>query len=166
MDRLLKLSEAARLLSISPKTLKSWCKQGKVRYSLTKGGHFLVFQSSVAKILREKEAVKLHIFVVEDVLDSRDVLEYFLRLLGYEVTTCSNGEEAWDIAQRRNFDAYIIDTYLNGEISGTDDPEGIKLCWRIRALDPVTPIIFYSAVSKPARNNGQSPSRWRRRLHC
>jgi molybdopterin-binding protein len=47
---LYRLSEAARLLSISPSTLKQWIRRGRIRSVKTPGGHHRIQRSEVERV--------------------------------------------------------------------------------------------------------------------
>lgn len=47
---LLKLAEAAKLLHVTPQTLKQWIYKGKVRSAKTPGGHHRIPQSEVQRL--------------------------------------------------------------------------------------------------------------------
>ena len=84
---------------------------------------------------------KKRILCVEDDQDSCDMLAKFLGILGYEVVSANSGADALRLAREQRFDTYVLDNWLV-------DMSGVELCKRIRALDPHTSIIFYSAAAK------------------
>ena len=85
--------------------------------------------------------IKKRILCVEDDPDSCEMLAKFLEILGYEVVSANSGADALRLAREQRFDTYVLDNCL-------DDMSGVELCKRIRAFDPHTPIIFYSAAAK------------------
>jgi CheY-like chemotaxis protein len=60
----------------------------------------------------------------------------------YSLTCVRSFVEGLRQARLRYFDLYILDNWLPG---GT----GVELCRRIRAFDPNTPVLFYSATAYP-----------------
>ena len=82
--------------------------------------------------------VQCHILFVEDNLDTQEVVSMFLEIEGYQVTSVHTAAEALRLAAMRAFNLYLLDNRL-------PDESGITLCRQLRALDPHTPIIFYSA---------------------
>lgn len=87
------------------------------------------------------EKVKKRILCVEDDPDSCEMLAKFLEIVGYEVVSANSGADALRLAREHRFDTYVLDNWLA-------DMSGVELCKRIRAFDPHTPIIFYSADAK------------------
>jgi DNA-binding response OmpR family regulator len=78
------------------------------------------------------------ILLVEDNEDEWEMVE--LTLLDYKLTFARDFDEGLRLARQRRFDLYILDNWL-------PDGSGIGLCRRIRAFDPSTPILFYSAAA-------------------
>jgi len=78
------------------------------------------------------------ILLVEDEEDAIELAT--LALAEYEITCARNFDEGLSIAQLRDFDLYILDSYL-------PDKSGVELCRAIRVFDPDTPILFYSAAA-------------------
>jgi DNA-binding response OmpR family regulator len=54
-----------------------------------------------------------------------------------DVTPALSIKEAFQAAQNKHFDLYLLDNRF-------PDGSGFELCRRLRELDPQTPIIFYS----------------------
>jgi len=77
------------------------------------------------------------VLYVEDDADTRDFVTYLLKAEGYAVTTTEDGQHALNLVRTWSFDLYMIDNWL-------PDMTGIKLCQKLRAVDPSTPILFYS----------------------
>jgi excisionase family DNA binding protein len=153
MDNL-KPSEAAKLLNVSYFTVKQWIYGGKIQSIKTPGGHHRIPRSEIERVTggapqageepgragAEPAAESHHILVAEDTPDTLGFLDMYLRQWGYEVTATSNGLEAWEhVKNGATFDLYLLD-YMLPDIAGTD------LCRSIRERDPLTPVIFFSAV--------------------
>jgi len=149
----LKPGEAAELLKVSVHTLKQWIYQEKIRSIKTPGGHHRIPRAEIERLvggqgivgptsgqtsMRGKQEMR-RALVIEDNLDSRDLLANLLPTWGFEATAAITAVEALRLAQSGDFDLYIIDTWL-------PDGNGIDLCRRIRESDSVTPIVFYSAL--------------------
>ncbi|MEN3330690.1 MAG: hypothetical protein V7641_55 [Blastocatellia bacterium] len=82
--------------------------------------------------------VQCHILFVEDNLDTQEIVSMFLQIEGYRVTIAQTAAEALRLATTQTFNLYLLDNRL-------PDESGIALCKQLRATDPHTPIIFYSA---------------------
>src|SRR5215467_8954458 len=78
------------------------------------------------------------ILLVDDYEDTRDLAT--LTLTEYELICARDFDEGLRLAQQQDFDLYILDNWL-------PDKSGVELCRAIRALDPYTPILFYSAAA-------------------
>jgi DNA-binding response OmpR family regulator len=78
------------------------------------------------------------ILLVEDEEDAKDLCA--LTLAEYELTCSSDFDEGLRLARQRDFDLYILDSWLPGK-------SGVELCRAIREFDPETPILFYSAAA-------------------
>jgi CheY-like chemotaxis protein len=78
------------------------------------------------------------ILLVEDVDDARALCA--AALAEYTVICASDFDEGLRLAQQQDFDLYILDNWLL-------DKSGVELCRAIRAFDPHTPILFYSAAA-------------------
>ena len=85
-------------------------------------------------------SLKGRILCTEDDADTRDLLVLTLNLAGYEVVCSEDAEHAFDIIRRERFDLYLLDNWLP-TLSGMD------LCDRIREVDTMTPILFYSGAA-------------------
>src|SRR5262245_21778073 len=78
------------------------------------------------------------ILLVEDEEDAKDLCT--LTLAEYELTCARDFDEGLRLARQRDFDLYILDSWLPGK-------SGVELCRAIREFDPDTPILFYSAAA-------------------
>ena len=78
------------------------------------------------------------ILLVEDYEDLRDLTT--LTLTEYTFSCARNFNEGLRLARQGGFDLYILDNWL-------PDKSGVELCRAIRAFDPYTPILFYSAAA-------------------
>ena len=83
-----------------------------------------------------------HKFRILCVEDHEDTLELITLVLEnhYDVTTARSIESAWKLAQHGGFDLLLLDSWLV-------DGSGLTLCRRIREIDQITPILFYSAAA-------------------
>src|SRR5581483_4588291 len=80
------------------------------------------------------------ILFVEDNHDTAQLVTMILESPDHRVTCVATIEEALELLARSAFDLYLLDTRL-------PDGSGIELCRQIRASDPNTPIIFFSAAA-------------------
>jgi len=80
------------------------------------------------------------ILFVEDDKDNWEMLA--LNLKEHSLICASNFAEGLRLARQGYFDLYILDNWL-------PDGFGVELCRCIRAFDPNTPVLFYSAAAYP-----------------
>ncbi len=88
------------------------------------------------------------ILIAEDEPDIRDLIAFTLRFAGYEVATCSNGEEAVQLAKKEYPDLILLDVRMP-RMTGYD------ACKEIKA-DPTlkdVPVVFLSAKGQEAEIN-------------
>lgn len=82
--------------------------------------------------------MKATILLAEDDTTLSFVIKDNLQEAGFDVTTCANGEIAWQQFQKKNFDICLLD--INMPLR-----DGYSLARKIRQQTDVTPIIFLSA---------------------
>jgi DNA-binding response OmpR family regulator len=80
---------------------------------------------------------KKRILFVDDDKDAQDLVR--LTLTDYVIVVAYKFSEGLSLARQGRFDLYILDNWL-------PDGTGIDLCRQIREFDPLTPILFYTAV--------------------
>lgn len=86
---------------------------------------------------------RYHILYAEDNEDSRDLVSMICQLSDIEVVTASTVGDAWETAQTKHFDLYLLDSRF-------PDGDGLNLCRRLRRFAPLAPILFFSAtLTKP-----------------
>ncbi|QFT89274.1 Transcriptional regulatory protein WalR [Bacillus sp. THAF10] len=85
----------------------------------------------------EEWCVCMHVFVVDDEKNIRDILEKYLVNEGYKVTLFSKGEQVVSEIQRLSPDLIVLDIMMPGM-------DGLELCKDIRKRSEI-PIIFVSA---------------------
>ena len=85
------------------------------------------------------------ILCVEDNVDSTELIKFLLECEdeNYAVTTAASAGEALNLMAENSFDFYIFDFKL-------PLMSGVELCRSIRETDKTTPIIFYTAMARPA----------------
>lgn len=81
-----------------------------------------------------------HILYIEDHDDTRELVTLILANSNYRVTTAASSKEALKLAREKQFDLYILDSWL-------PDGSGVELCKQIREFDRRTPIMFISAAA-------------------
>jgi DNA-binding response OmpR family regulator len=86
------------------------------------------------------EPVKGRILFAEDHEDTRDLMVLVFGQSNYDVVTAPSIAGALKLVEAGTFDLFVLDSFL---IDGT----GIELCKCIRVIDPLTPILFYSALA-------------------
>ncbi|CAN5719722.1 response regulator transcription factor [soil metagenome] len=82
--------------------------------------------------------MKATILLAEDDTTLSFVIKDNLQEAGYEVTTCTNGETAWQQFQKKDFDICLLDVNMPVR-------DGYSLAKRIRQSSDVVPIIFLTA---------------------
>lgn len=80
---------------------------------------------------------KCSVLCVDDHHDTSEMLELLLSKEDYEVETAGTMEDACRLAEKRQFDLYVLDRRL-------PDATGLELCQRLQELTPGVPCIFYS----------------------
>ena len=81
--------------------------------------------------------MKPRILFVDDHEDTRQLIEFGLKNLGYEVAVAASPSEGIRLARGEQFDLYLLD----GRFA---EGSGVELCSAIREFDPETPIIFFT----------------------
>jgi len=89
----------------------------------------------------------MRVLIAEDDLTSRIMLQAVLSKWGYEVTSASDGEEAWNVLQRSDAPRLVV---LDWMMPGMD---GITLCRKLRAQDRVDPLYILLLTSKGEPND-------------
>ncbi|MEO6489626.1 MAG: response regulator transcription factor [Ferruginibacter sp.] len=82
--------------------------------------------------------MKASILLAEDDTTLSFVIKDNLQEAGYEVTTCTNGEVAWQQFQKKEFDICLLDVNMPVR-------DGYSLAKKIRQQTDVIPIIFLTA---------------------
>jgi len=82
---------------------------------------------------------KGRILIVEDHLDTCELMITFLEQSSYEVWPACTVADGARLARSQRFDLYLLDNRL-------PDGTGVELCRQIRQLHPRTPILFFSAL--------------------
>ena len=85
------------------------------------------------------------VLLVEDEEAIRDLVSFHLKLADFDYTTLADGNDALDLAQRREFDLIILDIVLPGV-------DGITVCQSIRREGPnrEVPILMLTARAEEA----------------
>lgn len=78
------------------------------------------------------------VLFVEDISDTRDLVEFSLRQDGFDITTAQTAREGIELARQNSYALILLDI-------GLPDRDGLELCRQIRAFDPRTPIVLYTA---------------------
>ena len=80
------------------------------------------------------------VLCVDDDADAREMLSELLKFSLIETKAVGTAAQALSLIQTERFDLYLLDAWL-------PDLDGVELCRRIRALDPHTPVLFYSGAA-------------------
>ena len=86
----------------------------------------------------------LRVLYVEDNPDSFEMLSVMLGMSQIELESAGSVSEALARAGRERFDLYLLDSEL-------PDGNGNSLCRTLRAVDPETPVLFYSGDAYPEK---------------
>jgi len=82
------------------------------------------------------------VLIVDDDDDSRELTGVLVEQAGYDVVGAASCREGIRLAKQGRFAAIILDNWF---VQGS----GLDLCREIRTVDPVTPIMFFSAAAYP-----------------
>jgi CheY-like chemotaxis protein len=89
----------------------------------------------------------MRVLIAEDDLTSRIMLQAVLSKWGYEVTSATDGEEAWNVLQRTDAPPLVV---LDWMMPGMD---GLTLCRKLRAQDRADPLYILLLTSKGEPND-------------
>ena len=81
------------------------------------------------------------ILFVEDISDTRELVEFSLRQDGFDIQTVQTAQEGLDLARKKSFALILLDI-------GLPDKDGLQLCREIREFDQKTPIVLYTAYGE------------------
>ena len=81
------------------------------------------------------------ILFVEDISDTRELVEFSLRQDGFDVKTVQTAQEGLDLARKKSYALILLDI-------GLPDKDGLQLCREIREFDQKTPIVLYTAYGE------------------
>ena len=84
----------------------------------------------------------MRILHVEDDEDTRTLVAFIVEGEGWEVVSVDNAATAMALAAPGGFARYLLDNWIEGDTQNA-------LCVGLRALDPDTPILFYSGAVFP-----------------
>ena len=87
--------------------------------------------------------IRPQILVVEDDESTREMMSFLLKPLGSSMLSVQTAHQALQLVKSRRFDLYILDGWL-------PQIDGYALCKRIRMVDPVGRILFYSGAARSA----------------
>lgn len=80
---------------------------------------------------------KCRVLCVDDHRDTSEMLQMLLSEEDYEVHVAASVEEACHMAERTQYDLYVLDKRL-------PDGSGVELCETLAKITPVVPCIFYT----------------------
>lgn len=86
---------------------------------------------------------KGRILYIEDHDDTRELVKLVLERDDYSVTCERTLSGALDAAHTHQFDLFLLDNSLI-------DGSGIEFCQRLREVDQLTPVLFYSGAASDA----------------
>lgn len=91
------------------------------------------------------------VLVVEDEDAVRNLIRTLLRIAGYEVLTCQDGEEALDLLDARGGEINLLITDINLGIR----MDGFETANALRARQPSLKVLFISGEDEEARVTGE-----------
>ena len=77
---------------------------------------------------------------VDDDAEACAMLSALLMSSGINCRCAASAAEAWTLIRADQFDLYLLDAWLPGV-------DGFEFCRQLRAIDSITPIIFYSGAA-------------------
>ena len=80
----------------------------------------------------------MHILIIEDEIALCQSIAEGLRMDGYEIDTCFDGNEGLDLCTCENYDLILLDLNLPGM-------DGLEILRQFRRMDDSTPILILSA---------------------
>ncbi len=80
------------------------------------------------------------VLCVDDEADACAMLSALLKLSGIECECAESAAEARKLISTSRFDLYLLDAWL-------PDLDGFEFCRQLRAIDSITPILFYSGAA-------------------
>jgi len=141
-------AQAAKLLHVSPVTIRYWASEGKLNFITTAGGHRRFKLSDIESLqnLSTKTNTQPAILVVEDnELHAELVVDFLSDLsLNYRIIIAKNGFEAGSFIHSETPKLIILDIMMPGL-------DGFAVCEQIRANNNTKhiPIIAMSGHSDP-----------------
>ena len=108
--------------------------------------HIVDTVPSIARLAAALRPPPVHILVIEDHDDTRDVLDILLRTEGYEVTLAIDGEDGLDKYRRRPADIVLVDVFMPRK-------NGIDTIRELLRDYPDAVCIAMSADGDPLRRN-------------
>jgi len=139
-------AEAARRLSVSPITLRSWADKGFVRVHITLGGHRRYPLSEVERLMEysNNEAAPLKLIIVDDDQFTIELIKNYLSEMSFpvEVETALDGFEAGQKLQSFKPHVMLLDLMMPGM-------DGFAVCKRVKS-NPTTASTRIIAMSGQA----------------
>ncbi len=134
----LTISQAARYCAVDRVTMWRWIKQGKIRASVTLGGHHRIRKADLESFVFERGMFPLtdhpspakRILVVDDDPSVQGMLRKMLSACNYETEAASDGFEAGIKIAKFKPGLVILDLFMPGM-------DGFEVCKRIKE-DPDT----------------------------
>jgi DNA-binding response OmpR family regulator len=78
-----------------------------------------------------------HILYADENEDARLMLSALLKFSDIEVQEAKSFEETIELAQKKQFDLYLLDTRFQKN-------NGLELCRKLKEINCLTPVVFYS----------------------
>jgi len=146
-------TEAARLLMVSPITVRAWARAGLLPSETTPGGHRRYRPAEVERFRRERARLRRHgplrILVVDD---NQAMVEYLCELLtglpaAIECETAGDGFDAGGKLRSFAPDVVLLDLMMPGM-------DGFEVCRRIKE-DPATAAVRVIAMTGHAGEDNE-----------
>jgi len=144
-------NEVAKLLMVSPITVRSWAQKGWLIAKVTPGGHRRFLKSDVERFIQESGAIladaqpkPMRILIVDDDPIIIDITQHFLEQSGLnlEIQVAQNGFEAGSKVFSFLPDVVLLDLLLPGI-------DGFRVCAQIKS-NPTTQNIRVIAITAEA----------------
>ena len=148
------IPQAAKYCSISRTTLWRWVKSGKLKASLTPGGHYRILKKDMESFILEKGMYPLannqsqsnRILIVDDDPQIRDMLTKALSGKKYETEVASSGFEAGARIVRFRPGLVILDLVM-------PEMDGFEVCRQIKENPDTSHIKVLALTGYDTREN-------------
>jgi excisionase family DNA binding protein len=123
-------SAAAKLLSVSPTTIRLWARTGRLSSVKTLGGHRRFYRDEILALLAPSSLKVDSIFKILVIEDDKTFADLLVQIIEshfshVEVSVAYNGFQAGDLLHSLKPDIVILDLLMTGN-------DGFSICHRIK----------------------------------